>query len=166
MAVTHPLSSFGGSTPSRRTYNTARSSNGRMRDPHSRDMGSIPIRVTDIAKWRNRYTRDAQNVVSTRTCEFDSRLGYLRKHDAGATGVQLAFIRPVRSARYRDLQLIADQPTVGARASAHSGLISRNCRVQPPDPLLKTAEYANRQSGHVESVAILWVRLPLWSLAA
>ena len=46
VAVTHPLSSFGGSTPSRRTYNTARSSNGRMRDPHSRDMGSIPIRVT------------------------------------------------------------------------------------------------------------------------
>jgi len=28
VAVTHPLSSFGGSTPSRRTYNTARSSNG------------------------------------------------------------------------------------------------------------------------------------------
>src|SRR5690606_33278739 len=24
--------------------------------------------------------------------------------------------------------------------------------------------YANRQSGHVEDVAILWVRLPLWSL--
>ncbi len=48
VAVTHPLSSFGGSTPSRRTYKTARSSNGRMRDPHSRDMGSIPIRAADI----------------------------------------------------------------------------------------------------------------------
>ena len=35
----------------------------RMRDPHSRGMGSIPIRVTDIAKWRNQQTRDAQNVV-------------------------------------------------------------------------------------------------------
>ena len=64
VAVTHPLSSFAGSTPARRTDNMARSSNGRMRDPHSRDMGSIPIRVTDIAKWRNRYTRDVQNVVS------------------------------------------------------------------------------------------------------
>jgi hypothetical protein len=29
---------------------------------------------------------------------------------------------------------------------------------------LKTTRYANRQSGHVEGVAILWVRLPLWSL--
>ena len=47
VAVTHPLSSFAGSTPARRTDNTARSSSGRMRDPHSRDMGSIPIRVTD-----------------------------------------------------------------------------------------------------------------------
>ena len=28
-----------------------------------------------------------------------------------------------------------------------------------------TARYANRKSGHVESVANLWVRLPLWSLA-
>ena len=39
-------------------------------------MGSIPIRVTEIAKWRNRYTRDAQNVVPARACEFNSRLGY------------------------------------------------------------------------------------------
>ena len=54
VAVTHPPSGFGGSTPSRRTYSTARSSSGRMRDPHSRGMGSIPIRVTDIAKWRNK----------------------------------------------------------------------------------------------------------------
>ncbi len=73
-------------------------------------MGSIPIRVTDIAKWRKRYTRDAQNVVSERTCEFDPRLGYL--NIAGATGVQLPFIRPVRSARYRDLQLDADGPVL------------------------------------------------------
>ena len=56
--------------------NTARSSNGRMRDPHSRDTSSTLVRVTDIAKWRNWNTRDAQNVVSMRTCEFDSRLGY------------------------------------------------------------------------------------------
>ncbi len=81
VAVTHPLSSFGGSTPSRRTNNTARSSNGRMRDTHSRDTGSTPVRVTDIAKWRYRYTRDSQNVVSTWTCEFDSRLGYLQRND-------------------------------------------------------------------------------------
>ncbi len=110
VAVTHPPSGIGGSTPSRRTDNMARSSSGRMRDPHSRGMGSIPIRVTDMAKWRNRYTRDAQNVVPARACEFNSRLGYL--NIAGATGVQLAFIRPVRSARYRDLQLDADGPVL------------------------------------------------------
>ncbi len=106
VAVTHPLSSFGGSTPSRRTYNTARSSNGRMRDPHSRDMGSIPIRVTDIAKWRNRDTRDAQNVVSTWTCEFDSRLGYFI---ADAAGAQPALIRPVSPVRSRDLLFKKDE---------------------------------------------------------
>ena len=36
-----------GSIPSRPTQRTARSSNGRMRDPHSRDAGSIPARVTE-----------------------------------------------------------------------------------------------------------------------
>jgi hypothetical protein len=40
----------GGSTPSRRTDNTARWSSGRMRGPHSRGMGSIPIRVTEFGE--------------------------------------------------------------------------------------------------------------------
>ena len=71
----------------------ARSSNGRMRDPQSRDTGSSPVRVTDMAKWRNWYTRDAQNVVPARACEFDSRLGYW--NIAGAAGAQLTFIRSV-----------------------------------------------------------------------
>jgi hypothetical protein len=88
----------------------ARSSSGRMRDPHSRGMGSIPIRVTDIAKWRNQQTRDVQTVVSIWAWECKSPLGYL--NDAGATGVQLAFIRPVCSARYRDLQLDAGGPVL------------------------------------------------------
>ena len=60
--------------------NSARSSSGRMRDLQSRGMGSIPIRVTEnvinTAKWWNWDTRDAQNVVPARACEFDSRLGY------------------------------------------------------------------------------------------
>ncbi len=34
----------------------------------------------------------------------------------------------------------------------------------PGSATCETTRYANRQSGHVESVAILWVRLPLWSL--
>ncbi len=92
----------------------ARSSSGRMRDPHSRDMGSIPIRVTDIAKWRNWDTRDFQNVVPARAREFDSRLGYLRKHDADAAGARLAFIRPVSPVRYRDLQLAGGPELSGA----------------------------------------------------
>jgi hypothetical protein len=92
----------------------ARSSSGRIRDPQSRDTSSTLVRVTDIAKWRNRYTRDAQNVVPARACEFDSRLGYLRKHDADAAGAQLAFIRPVSPARYRDLQLAGGPVLIGA----------------------------------------------------
>ena len=122
----------------------ARSSNGRMRDPHSRGMGSIPIRVTDIAKWRNRYTRDAQNVVSARTCEFDPRLGYL--NIAGATGVQLAFIRPVRSARYRDLQLDADGPVLSGVSYAPPA----GC--DPRIRYLNLTGYANRQSEQAENL--------------
>jgi hypothetical protein len=79
--------------------------------------GSIPIRVTDIAKWRNQQTRDAQTVVSgtdrrlvgCRAWECECPLGYFI---AGATGVQSAFIRPVCSARYRDLQLDAGGPVL------------------------------------------------------
>ena len=91
-----------GSIPSRPTRNMARSFNGRMRDPQSRDTGSIPVRATDMAKWWNWDTRGAQNAVPARACEFDSRLGYFI---ADAAGAQLAFIRPVSPARYRDLQL-------------------------------------------------------------
>ena len=50
-------------------------------------------------------------------------------------------------------------------ASAQPGLISQDRRVRPPDPLLHSAGYANWQSGHVEGVAILWVRHPPRSLA-
>lgn len=49
-------------------------------------MGSIPIRVTDLAKWRNKKTRDAQNVVSIWTWECESPLGYF------VTSVILTFI--------------------------------------------------------------------------
>ena len=134
----------------------ARSSSGRMRDPHSRGMGSIPIRVTDIAKWRNRYTRDAQNVVSPRTCEFDPRLGYL--NIAGATGVQLAFIRPVRSAQYRDLQLDADGPVLGRDAHTSPAGCDPWIRFISNDQVRKPAKRAGREP------VILWVRFPLWSL--
>ena len=34
----------------------------------------------------------------------------------------------------------------------------------PGSATCETTRYANRQSGHVEDVAILWVRFPLWSL--
>jgi hypothetical protein len=77
VAVTHPLPSCGGSTPSRRTDNMARSSNG-----SGYETLILVIRV------RLPY-------------------GLLNDFIAGATGVQSAFIRPMRSARYRDLQLDA-----------------------------------------------------------
>ena len=85
-----------------------------MRDPHSRDMGSIPIRVTDIAKWRNWDTRDFQNVVPARACEFDSRLGYLQNDIADAAGAQLGFIRSTCPVRYRDLRLAGGPVLSGA----------------------------------------------------
>ena len=44
-------------------------------------------------------------------------------------------------------------------ASAQPGLISQDSRVRPPDPLLTTVEYANRQSGKHERLVILQVRL-------
>jgi hypothetical protein len=112
VAVTHPPSGCAGSTPARRTDNMARSSSGRMRDPHSRGTGSIPVRVTDTAKWRNWYTRDAQNVVSLRACEFDSRLGYLIAGAAGAQPVCPNFHKAGGPARYRDLQLDAGGPVL------------------------------------------------------
>ncbi len=87
---------------------------------------------------------------------------------AGATGVQLTFIRSVCSARYRDLQLRPssdlEKPTtwISQRcgwASAQPGLIRQDRRVRPPDPLLTKVEYANRQSGKHERLVILQVRL-------
>lgn len=103
VAVTHPPSGIGGSTPSRRTRTTtARSSSGsgswplkpatRVQIPH----GSL----IDMAKWCNWQTRDAQNVVPSQAWEFDSPLGHCRRgrcptrsHQAGDPD------------RYRGLQL-------------------------------------------------------------
>ena len=104
-AVTHPLPSCAGSTPARRTDNMARSSNGRMRAPQARDTGSTPVRAADIAKWRNWYTRDVQNVVSASDMRVRLSPWRLTKHDADAAGAQRTFIRSVCPARYRDLQL-------------------------------------------------------------
>jgi hypothetical protein len=78
VAVTHPLSSFAGSTPARRTENTARSFRGRTPGSHPGEAGSIPARVTDShSQVVERQTRDAQNVVPSRAWEFKSPLGYL-----------------------------------------------------------------------------------------
>ncbi len=76
---------------------------------------------------------------------------------AGAAGAQLAFIRPVCPARYRDLQLDAGGPVLIRVSYA----LTAGCNSQTR---YFATRYANRQSGHVEGVAILWVRLPLWSL--
>ena len=75
---------LGGSTPSRRTLNMARSSNGsgcetlilaiRVRLPY----GLL------AAKWWNRQTRDAQNVVPVRAWEFESPLRHSIAGLAGA----------------------------------------------------------------------------------
>ena len=67
VAVTHPPAGFAGSTPARRTENTARSFRGRIPGPHPGEAGSIPARVTDShSQVVERQTRDAQNVVPFR----------------------------------------------------------------------------------------------------
>ena len=98
-----------GSIPSRPTE-LARSSNGRMRDPHSRDAGSIPscrkaLRVR-ISPWLlQRLSRVSQRSAGP--------------HKPGPSGAT-------------------------------------------PEPAM--TRYANWQSDQVESLVILWVRLPPWSL--
>ena len=62
----------------------------RMRDPHSRGMGSIPIRVTDIAKWRNWDTRGAQNVVSLRHASSNLALATFCRCDRCPAGFHTA----------------------------------------------------------------------------
>lgn len=115
-----------------------------MRAPQACDTGSSPVRVTDTAKWRNRYTRDAQNVVSgTDPPKVDwsghasSTLALATRFCRGA-GTQPAFMRPVCPVRYRDLQLTAGGPVLirAGHRSAEGGLVSLNGRVRPPDPLL------------------------------
>ena len=69
-----------GSIPSRPTEGClekmARSSNGRMRDPHSRDAGSIPARVTDNSQVVELgYTRRSERRAFV-AWEFESPLGY------------------------------------------------------------------------------------------
>jgi hypothetical protein len=54
VAVTHPLSSFAGSTPARRTDILARSFRGRTPGSRPGEAGSIPARVADYTtKWWN-----------------------------------------------------------------------------------------------------------------
>ena len=64
----------GGSTPSRRTDNTARWSSGRMRDPHSRGMGSIPIRVTEFGEVVEQADTRRSEGRALGAWEFDSPL--------------------------------------------------------------------------------------------
>ena len=121
-----------------------------------------PYGSLNIAKWRNRDTRDAQNVVPARACEFDSRLGYWilqvgRRPTSFGHRPQVGRGRCARFDTGTCNLLRVGQCSFGPGTDRR--LVSLNGRVRPPDPLLM-AEYANRQSGHVESVAILWVRIP------
>ena len=60
----------------------ARSSNGRMRDPHSRDAGSIPARVTDNSQVvEPGYTRRSERRA---LCGMGVRISpWLLEHIAG-----------------------------------------------------------------------------------
>jgi hypothetical protein len=62
----------------------------------------FPHGLLNMAKWRNRQTRDAQNVVPARAWEFESPLGYLGLQAGRAQPAVMRLVRPVR---YRGLQL-------------------------------------------------------------
>ena len=173
MAVTHPPSGFGGSTPSRRTDNMARSSSGRMRDPHSRGMGSSPVRVTKLAKWWNgrhatlrtscRMRRGGSNLplVTDRYCRCGRcPAGF---HTAGPPG---SIPGPATAASaalcLRQQKLLEEQESRSRVGQCSSGFHMPRPSGATPEPA--TAGYANWQSGEVESLVTLWVRLPPRSL--
>ena len=153
VVVTHPSSGCGGSTPSRRTDNLALA---RCDDGFAARLSILPARVrfpsasleneSDTAKWRNQQTRDAQNVVP--------RAG---------VGVQLSpWLLDVnrlqvgrRPVGFHTPDLPGSIPGPATRrgwASAHSGLISLNCRVRPRIRYFDMTRYANRQSEQAENL--------------
>ena len=92
----NPLASgCAGSTPARRTDNMARWSSGRMRDPHSRGTGSIPVRVTEYSQVAEsadarRSERRARKGVGVQVSPWllDCRSGrcLAGRHEAGVPG--------------------------------------------------------------------------------
>lgn len=111
----------------------ARSSNGRMRDPHSRDTGSTPVRVTLQEHFE--YGQVAE-LADARRSERRARSG---------VGVQLSpwLLQHCRCGRrpvgFHKLDLPGSIPgpaTCCGWASAQRSFIRFACRVRPPDPLL------------------------------
>lgn len=102
VAVTHPPRGCAGSTPARRTDNTARSSNGRIPGPQPGDAGSTPVRATYGEVVESVDTRRSER--RARQGRGSSTLPFVTRR-AGAAGAQLALIRPVSPVRYRGLQL-------------------------------------------------------------
>lgn len=135
-----------------------------MLAPQAGNAGSNPARVTD------RQDQVVQ-LVDTRRSERRARNGLgsstLPLVTAGGTGVRLAFIRPACPDRYRGLQLstpVGQRPakphklrrpgaTPGPDISALGGMTNADGRVRK-----------RWQSDQVESLVILWVRLPPRSL--
>ena len=140
VAVTHPPSGCGGSTPSRRTDNMARSSNG-----SGYETLNLVIRV------RLPY-------------------GLLSDFIAGATGVQPARAPTEGWSAAGTLGSIPrpatcrGPPCGRCPASAHPGLISQDCRVRLPDPLLEHDQVRKPAKRAGREPVILWVRFPVGPL--
>ena len=122
----------------------ARSSSGRMRDPHSRGVGSIPARVTEsTAKWWNWDTRHSQKVVplghasSTLALATDNAVNISTQCRCGRCPTDFHTVcHPVR---YRDLQLRSrvGQCSFGPHKPELPG-------ATPGPATLSSAEYAKR----------------------
>lgn len=85
-----------------------------------------------------------------------------RRGDAGGAGARPAFIRPGSPDRYRGLQLGRNTSRVSQCSSGPHK--PRQSGATPEPATSQLTEYANRQSDQVESLVILWVRLPPQSL--
>jgi hypothetical protein len=117
------------------------------------------------AKWWNLVDTRRSERRARRAWEFESPLRHCSVRNvkiAGVAGAQLGFISSTRPARYRDLQLGVEHVAGGPVLIEVSYASIAGC--DPRTRYLKTAGYANRKSDEVESLVILWVRLPPRSL--
>ncbi len=148
-------------------------SNGKTPGLHPGIRGSIPIRVTECKKTSVMSAAAGTNRRMPAKW-WNGRHATLRTscpHGRASSTLALA-------TRTLQVRQVSNWLSYGRFARLDTGTCNLTrmgqCSFGPHKPespgatpgsaTCETTRYANRQSGHVEGVAILWVRLPLWSL--